>query len=660
MPKRATRFFDFGRFRLDPAEQLLLADGQLISLTPKAFETLLALVENNGHILEKDELLKRVWPDTFVEEGTLVQNISTLRKVLGMAADGRAFIETIPRRGYRFIGAVQEVDAQQAAGRRLPPTSSVGSPRTRISYGWIAALALAPLLVILFLARERIWPPSNVAQPKIMLAVLPFVNLTADPQQEYFINGLTEEMITQLGNLEPDHLGVIARTSAMQYADGRKDARQIGRELGVDYLIEGSVRREGDRVRITAQLIQIKDQTHLWAKEYDRSLRDLLDLQSDVANAVASEIQLKLTPEQTVRLANPSSPDPEAYELYLKGRYFWNKRTQAAYMKAIDYFQQAIARDPKYAQAYAGLADAYALLGSLSAPAAPMSRSEAMPKAKAAALTALQLDETLAEAHTSLAFVRMHYEWDWPGSESEFKRAIELNPNYTTAHQWYALWFTAQGHTDKALEQLRYAEKADPLSVIIKADTSETLAYARRYDQSEQEAKKALELDPNFILAYLDLSDAEVGKRNYSGAILSLQKALAIDSRNIWVLSTLSAAYALDDQRQKSEVILQGILKDAKTRSDMAYDVAQIYSALGEKDQAFAWLEKAFQYRDGGLILLNLRPEFRPLHLDPRYADLTRRLGLPSSVNADREVREGTSVHLLYPALQGKGGGPSH
>src|SRR5271157_3632607 len=399
MNRQTTKhFFEFGRFRLDPAEKVLFADGQPVPLTLKAFETLLALVESSGHVLEKDELLKRVWPSTFVEEGTLAQNIATLRKALGEGPDQRSYIETVPRRGYRFSAAVERVETGTAPE----------APRPRVRRRVIAgAAAGAVLLLAGWFAREAIRPHGGPTRGKTMLAVLPFVNLNGDDSgEDYFSNGLTEELITQLGSLEPARLGVIARTSAMQYKDSHKDVRQISQELGVDYVLEGSVRRDGDHVRVTAQLIQARDQTHLWANEYDRNLSGILALQSDVAGVVAREIQIRLTPEESARLAVAHPVDPDAYELYLKGRYFWNKRTVVAYEKAIDYFNQAIARDPQYARAYSGLADAYALLGSRANAKIP--RRKAMPLAKEAALTALKLDDSLAEAHASLAFVEMH------------------------------------------------------------------------------------------------------------------------------------------------------------------------------------------------------------------------------------------------------------
>jgi TolB-like protein/DNA-binding winged helix-turn-helix (wHTH) protein/Tfp pilus assembly protein PilF len=645
MPEKTKRFFDFGRFRLDSVERVLLADSRPVALTPKAFDTLLELLENSGHILEKDELLKRVWPDTFVEEGTLAQNIFTLRKVLGDAPDGSAYIETIPRRGYRFAGDARVVNVGPEPEENPSRNPAVRSESPSRKNAWMPALGLGLVLALgLFLARERIWPHTDAGPKKIMLAVLPFENLSGDSQQEYFSTGLTEEMITQLGDIEPNRLGVIARTSAMQYKGAKKDARQIGRELGVDYILEGSIRREGDRVRITAQLIQVKDQTHLWAKDYDRNLRDILALQSDVASAIAREIKLKLTSAERTRLASRPVVDPEAYELYLKGRYFWNKRTEDGFVKAIGYFQQAIVRDPSYAQAYAGLADVYALLGSL--PNVEIPRNEAMPKAKAAALKALQLDDSLAEAHTSLAFVEMHYEWDWPSSEKEFKRALELNPNYATAHQWYAIWLMSQGKQDAAFEEERRAQEADPLSTIIKTDTAQLLVYAGRYDEAAQQAQRALEIDPGFPLGHAYLAEAYAAKRDYQAAISEFEKVLAISKGDVWATSGIARTYALAGQRRKSEAILREMVHGAKNREDLALQLAIVYAAQGENDQAFAWLEKAYQRRDGGLILLNTGLEFESLRLDPRFEDLARRMGLPRNGEKGRPSAQETPSNL--------------
>lgn len=635
MPDEPSHRYEFGPFYLDRGQRVLVREGKLVPLTPKAFEILSLLVQNAGRALSKEEMIHHTWPDSFVDNSNLSQHVFQLRKALGDGA-GYSYIETIPRRGYRFTQDVKRIDSSNhATGEAVSATPqtthfSGASPpvrRWKMPLLAVATMLVGVVAVYAFFARDRIWPPVPPSVGKVMLVVLPFENLSGDPQEEYFSSGFTEELITQLGNLEPARLGVIARTSATQYKDSHKDIRQIAKELGVDYVLEGSVRREGDRVRISAQLIQAKDQTHLWAQDYDRNLRDILGLQSNVARDVASQIRLQLTPEENARLANAPPRDPEAYEQYLRGRYLWNKRNPEAYIKAIDYFQQAIARDPGYAQAYAGLADAYALLGSSWSPSIP--RSEAMPEAKEAALKALQLDDSLAEAHTSLAFVMMHFEWNWPGSEKEFKRAVDSDSNYATAHEWYAYWFASQGRIDEALEQMELARKADPLSLIIMADTSEMLSYAGRLGASEQEARQATELDPNFVPAYLCLAHSYAGAKEYQAAIANIDKILALDPDDTWAASELGAIYAFTGEKDKSEAVVNRMLNHAKNQGPIAFEVAQVYSALGEKNRAFVWLEKAYEYRDGGLILLNARWEFRPLHNDPRYGDLLRRLGLP-------------------------------
>ena len=635
MERNPKHLYTFNGFLLDTGERVLLRDGQAVPVPPKVLEVLLELVKNHGHIVEKEDLLKRVWPETFVEESAIAQSIFTLRKLLGDIAEGHGYIETVPRRGYRFVAPVEELRDEPPAPVKTPDQSAVAAPRNRFLFLRIASAAVALIVVV---AGYFLWPRSahlaSEPPPKIMLAVLPFANFTNDPQQDYFSTGLTEEMITQLGSLEPTRLGVIARTSAMQYKDTKKDVREVGRELGVDYILEGSVRRQGDQVRITAQLIQVKDQTHLWARDYDRNLQDVLALQSDVAGEIAREIKLELTPEERTRLAKALSLDPEAHELYLKGRYFWNKRSEDGFVKAIEYFQQAIAREPKYAQAYAGLADAYALLGSTSN--LEMSRAEAMPKAKAAALQALKLDDSLAEAHTSLAFVEMHYEWDWPNSEREFKRALELNPNYATAHQWYAAWLTSQGNQDAALKEEWRAQEADPLSTIIKADTAQLLVYAGRYDEAVLEARRALEIEPGFLLGHIYLAEAYIGKQDYQAAIAEFQEVLAINKKDVWATTGIARAYALAGQWRKSEAIFRDMLRGAKNREDLELQLAVVYAAVGENDQAFGCLEKAYQRREGGLIFLNVATEFQSLRLDPRFDDLAKRVGLPRKLEKAR------------------------
>ena len=617
----AKNLYAFGPFRLDPVQRLLFRDGTVVSLTPKALDTLLALVENRGTLLAKDELLEKVWPGTFVEEGTLAKNVSTLRKALGEAPGGGDYIETHSKRGYRFVAEVRDVEDWPQAAPEIPPdlaTSVLAAPAVRRRWH-IPAAALAVVLILAG-AGGGLWyrrrPAAAPANGKITLAVLPFENLSGDPAEEYFSNGLTEEMITQLGRLEPDRLRVIARTSAMQYKGAHKDARQIGAELGVDYLLEGSVRREGSRVRIAAQLIQVRDQSHQWAENYDRELRDILGVQSDVAGAIAQQIRLRLTPEGQARLERTRVVNPDAYENYLRGRCFWNKRTVEGHQKAIEYFQKAIAADPGYAQAYAGLADAYALLGSQ--PNNLLPRREAMDKARGAAQKALGLDDSLADAHASLGFVKMHFDWDFAGAEQEYRRAIALNPGYATAHHWYAYDLVALARLDEALAEARRAQQADPLSVIISRDVGEMLLFSGRDDEAIAQCRRTLEMNPNFEMAHWTIAWAYWRKGQSKDFFSELDLARAGDG------SAQGILLAIQGKRQEVRRILAGFSRSYGS----AHQIAAIYVWLGDKDRALDSLEKAYDERDGALIVLRVSPELTPINSHPRFLELERRVGV--------------------------------
>jgi len=615
----------FGPFVLEPGEKRLLCDGNPVALPPKALDTLIALVERRGHVVEKVELLERVWPNTFVEEATLTQNIFTLRKALGDSPDGHEYIETVPKHGYRFVAPVQVLDhsGDSANAELRPPWTPVRRLFLWVLLGILVAATSAGLY---FRTRPRELKPGSPAS-RITLAVLPFQNLTPDPQQEYFSDGLTEEMITQLGGLDPERLGVIARTSAMHYKGTTETAAQIGRELGVDYLVEGSFRREGSRVRVSAQLIRVRDQMHLWAQDYDRDFSDYLALENDVSRSIANQIRLKLSGP----VSHPSRAlNPNAYEAYLRGRFFWNKRTEEGHLKAIEYFSQAIADDPSYAQAYSGLADAYALLGSN--PTSAITRRDAMEKARAAALKALAIDDGLAEAHTSLAFVYWHYDWNWPAAEKEFQRALQLNPSYPTAHHWYAFYLVSQDRREQALEEIRRAEETDPLSVIINTDAAEMLYFAHRYDQAIEQANRALEMDPQFPLARLTLAWSYLEKHQYEGAVEEAKKATRVPGAGPAVEANLAATYAAAGQAKQARDLLLSLKAEAERQrpgQPFFTPVAQVYASLGDKDQAFAWLEKDFQSRNGGLTLIKMVPYLDSLRGDPRFADLVRRIGLP-------------------------------
>ena len=617
--------FSFSSFWLDVEKRQLLHRNQPVILTRKALDTLGVLVQNAGRVVSREELKRLVWGDAPVEEATIAQNIFTLRKTLSEHEPGQNLIETIAGVGYRFTGEVQPYSSEASPRRdegaeRLRPLLLA---KFQVRFFWIGAVvALAIALV------AGIWwryAPRHSARIE-SLAVLPFANLTGDPQQEYLAEGISDALLTDMAQISG--LRVISGSSAARYAKS-DPARKIVQDLRVDALVEGAVLKNGDQLAVDVRLVQAADEHTLWTARFELSPHDLLGLNYTISRSLTQQLESPGREHLVAAQSSVGTGNVEAYNEYLKGRFFWNKRTEGAFVKAIAYFDHAIVLDPKYARAYAGLADTYALGGSL--PNATIPRREAMPKAREAAFTALQLDQSLAEAHTSLAFVKMQYEWDWPGSEKEFKRALELNPNYPTAHQWYAIWLMAQGNSAAALEEERRAQQNDPLSMIIKTDTVQLLVYAERCDEAILQARSALEIDPTFLLAHIYLAEAYAEKQNYSAAILELRKAVDLGEGGSWALSDLARTYALASQKDKSRVILRDLLKGAKGHEDLTIEVAKIYAALGEKDQAFAWLEKAYRNRAGGLILLNPVPDFQTLHSDPRFADLERRLGLPSA-----------------------------
>ncbi len=617
--------FEFGLFRLNPAERLLLREQVPVRLPPKAFDALVLLVENPGHLLEKEELLSKVWPGTFVEESNLAQHISILRKVLQDGEDGFRYIETVPKRGYRFVAEVREFCA-------IPvDTGALADPAPVERRHGFRSLALAIVGLAVLMAALILTPPiwkrlhSSFLDPIQSLAVLPLRNLSGDPAQDYFAEGMTEALITDLARIPG--LKVISRTSIMQYKDSHKRLPQIARELGVDGVIEGSVLLSGNRVRITAQLVRGATDRHIWARSYERDLRDLVTLEDGVSRSIAEQVRRQIAPRAPRQLAS-SAVSPQAREDYLKGRYFWNRRSEADYLKAIAHFQSALAEDAQYAQAYAGLADAYALLGSV--PNAKTPRAQAMPKAKEAALTALNLDDSLADAHTSLAFVEMHYEWKFLEAEREFKRAIDLDPNYSTAHQWYAFDLAAMGRLDEAVAELERARQTDPFSAIINTDLAEFLFYDRKYDEALRQARATVEMDPNFAHAHRVMERVYGQRRMFSEAIAEGRRSVELSGGDSWMLLELAHIYLMAGKKTE----MQDCLKTAAsigpggTLPDEALS-AVMYVSLGDPDRGWKVMENLYHGRDGGLILLNADPSFDVLKSDPRFQQLVKRIGLP-------------------------------
>ncbi|MCM3903269.1 MAG: hypothetical protein ND866_16310 [Pyrinomonadaceae bacterium] len=521
-----------------------------------------------------------------------------------------------------------EVEAWWNARQPRIEEQELAAPATRPNYHprvFAGALILCALLASAgYLARHRIWSTRSPETGRVTLVVLPFENPSGDPEQEYFSDGMTEEMTTELANLQPERLGVIARASAMQYKRSGKGIDQIGRELGVDYVLESSARHSNGRVRITARLIQVRDQTHLWAHSYDRDLRDVLTVQSEVARAISREIDLQLSPNQQVRLASPRQISPDAHEAYLKGLYFFDKFTVTGMKKSIEHFQQAVANEPGYAQPYARMARAYGVLGNLSA----LRPEQAYPQQKEAAIRALELDGMLAEAHSALGWTKVFYDRDWTGAREDFQRAVELSPNSATAHQGYAMYFVAMGQFDQALAEILRAQQLDPISLSIKVDVGWFLFYARRTDESIAQLQEVLEMDPNFAIAHGFLAHAYEQKGMFNQAIVESQRAVELSNGNASLIASLGHAYALAGKKREARQVLTRLESLSRDRYIPPYTVALIYAALGQNDEAFDWLERAYRDRFWMMAFLKVDPRWDVLRSDPRFTDLLRRTGL--------------------------------
>lgn len=628
-------------FELDPRSQRLCRAGRVLKLERIPTEILLLLIEKNGELVTRDQIIERVWGEgVFLDTDNSINGaIRKIRQVLKDDPESPRFVQTVTGRGYRFIAAVVHLAAPDredaSVVRAAAPDSSPNAAREPrpgrkvatwqlVSLIGIVVVLIAGLGTYLYNLRSR--APVQGTPVRSMLAVLPFENLTGDPEQEYFSDGLTEEMISQLGNLDPAHLGVIARTSVMHYKHTGEALDRIGKELGVQYALEGSVRRDSNKVRITAQLIQIKDQSHIWARQYDRDLSNLLALQAEIAQEIAGEIQLTLGDHRRIDTARQSSLSPqgyEAYDLYLKGRFFWNKRTGQGFQQAIEYFQQAIAKDPNCARAYTGLADSYALLGGYSTTP----QTESMPKARAAALKALELDPELAEAHTSLALITENFDFDWETAEKEYGRAIELNPNYATAHHWYAEFLSLQGRFTEALAESERARELDPLALIIAADQGVILFYARQYDASIAQFRAVKEMEPAFPRAHMVLAPY-IEKHQFADALAELEQWEAPGGKSAWTWAWRAFIYGRSGQNAQARQALAQV-KQFYDRGQSSPDpMLWALIAVGDRDEAFAWFEKAYADHSNVLTSLKVNPGFDGLRSDPRFQNLMRRVRL--------------------------------
>ena len=651
MQATSARLYEFGDFRLDTAKRVLRRlDGTTVPVTPRVFETLLYMVEHHDTVLDKERLMEAVWPDSIVEENNLSQNISTLRRIFGETPGSHSYIVTVPGRGYRFVAEVSDrtgngsanVNGEQGTGPALAENRTEAATvkgRRRLPGKTGGTLAVAVLGVIAltaaFLARGPSvrWPekhkiakappaPSSGAMTDTVrsIAVLPFENLSGNPENAYFTDGIQEEILMRLAKIAD--LKVVSRTSTVRYKRSPENLREIATQLSVANVLEGSVQRTADRVHVNVQLIKAASDTHLWAEAYDRKLTDIFAVESDIAKTIADTLQAKLTGSEQNAIAAQPTENTEAYQLYLRGRYLWNRRTGENLQKALAYFEQAAEKDPHYALAYAGIADSCVLIP-IYAAGTPQ---DYLPRARASAQKAVELDDTLAEAHTSLAYV-FFYDFENAQSVKEFERAISLNPNYAMAHLWYGLGpLSAMGEFERAIAEEKRALELDPISPIINADLGTVYTLARRYDEAIAQLRDTVEMNPQFYGGHRCLGWALELKGATGEAIAEYHKAFEL-SDDPMMLAMLAHAEASIGKQNQARQILSQLTEEAKARYVPAYAFAVIYLALGEKDHALDWLEQAARDHDGFYTnLIKVEPFLDPLRGDPRFETLVSRI----------------------------------
>jgi TolB-like protein len=590
-----TPIYEFGPFQLDAGERLLRRGEETIPLTLKAFETLLVLVKSSGRIIEKEELLKTVWPDTFVEESTLAQNIFTLRKILGKDESGRSYIATIHRRGYRFVAPVSVVEVETEA-----------VPDNRLA---LAVNAKAPISV-------------TARKGHNSIAVLEFDNDCNDPSVDYLSEGITESIINSLSRLPS--LRVMSRTTILQYKGKGMDPQEVGRELGVPTVLAGRLLRLEDRLVIRVELIDVQHGWQIWGEQYNKEISDIFKIQEDVANRITNRLESKLTSAEQKQLVIHATGSLEAYELYLRGRYYWNKRSSEGYRKAKECFREAINIDPDFALAYSGYADARCLecVGFYGV----QPTRAVMPEAKRAALKSIEINDQLSEGHTSLAYILLNYEWDWEGAEREFKRALELNISAHTC-RWYAHYLVSVGRSEEALFQTKLALEMEPFDPTITQHVGWYYLFSRQYEQAIKQFLSTLDAHPDFYPSHVLLGLAYVHTGYYEKAIKEFQEAIRLE-KLAPAVALLGYAYAMAGKRADAMKVLDDLLDQSAKFYISPYGIARIYIGLNEKDEAFTWLQKAFEERNEWMTALKINPELDSLRDDPRFDILLRRVGL--------------------------------
>jgi len=607
--------YQFGPFQLDSAEETLSRESKPVALTGKEFQTLLVLVENSGRTVTKDDLLSKVWPDTFVEELTLAQNISTLRKALGDDKSDSKYIQTVPRKGYRFIAPVIQLDEAHAA----PAPGNVPAKQKPVWVIAVVGLSLLAVAIGVYLFRANTRKVDQRAQVK-SIAVLPFQPLTGGDRDEALQLGMADALITKLSNIK--QIVVRPTSSILKYSNTTQDPVVAGREQLVDSLLEGKVQRSGDRIRVTVQLIRVSDGQPMWADTFDETFTNIFAVQDSISQQVAQRLVAQLTGEEQRQLAKRYTDNTEAYQLYLKGRFFWNKFDEDGLNKAIDYFKQAIAIDPNYALAYAGLSVSYGVQGAIGV----VPPAQTWADARWTAEKAVALDDTLAEGHSALGGLKLLYEWDWPAADRELKRALELNPNYAEAHELSGYYYWVIGQLDMAIAELRRAQELAPLSAIITLDVAQALYYQGRYDECLEMSMKARELDPDFPPPLFLPGQAYERKGMYAKAITECESVIERYGRQPQFLATLGVAYGAWGKRREAEGIVNELETSWRRHYFSPVNIALVHTALGNKDRAFFWLAKGVEARDPQMIWLRIEPQFESLRPDPRFQELFKRM----------------------------------
>ncbi|MCM3869659.1 MAG: winged helix-turn-helix domain-containing protein [Pyrinomonadaceae bacterium] len=676
MPEQTPQIYGFDNFRLDVPNRQLLRDGESVPLPAKAFDMLVVLVENGGRLVGKDELFSRVWPDQIVEESNLTVQVSAIRKALGERKEKPHYITTVPGHGYRFTGNFISLDEEEEelvvehhsmSRLALETASSAGAdesilknlPEPEVAHltsrseveptqrprgiGWrtllFAGLAMIaiPLGVILVLKLWRSSEKSASASPIRSIAVLPFKPLVASSRDESLELGMAETLITRLSSLR--EINVRPTTAVRKYNSLEQDAMAAGRELHVESVLDGSLQQVGDRLRVSVRLVRVSDGQTLWAERFDESFTDIFAVQDRVSEQVTRVLAVRFGDQEQSQLTKRYTQKPEAYQLYLRGRYFWAKMTADGFRKSIEYYNQAIKLDPAFALAYAGLADSYNFLGSFG----EIPLRESHPKARAAATKALELDDQLAEAHTSLAAIIMDYYWDWPEADRHFKRALGLNPNYSTAHRLYSQYLSLMGRPDEAIAEAKRALDIDPLSLGENHNVGLAFYRARQYDETIKCARKTIEMDPNFMPAHILLGLAFLEQDRSEQAIAEFQTGRELSGNSTHLRAMLAYSYARAGHEREARKILDELIRFSADHYVSAFDLAGVHIGLGENDKAFIWLERSYQDRMWMLGYLKVEPLFDPLRSDPRFADLVQRVGLSPKQPGDESSSASSS-----------------